>query len=265
VAVVIVDSLLADGTLPTVLRARLLRLRGGIGVLGGEQALGEECYRESLELFRELGDERNEVALLGRFAVHAGEGGEPEEARRLVAEVRKLNETVANPVVEPQMLSTLAQVAAREGDEQEALRLTRESVAAARACEFRIWELWQLDRQAVRELELGLLDDAERTGREGLELARRLDDHRLMRTLLASLALVALRRADPKRAGTLWGAVDAAETDEPLVSLHEQFREVVAPLHDCADPRFLAAVDKGRALPTSQAVAVALDEGQTVP
>jgi predicted ATPase/class 3 adenylate cyclase len=259
-----IGPLLDDGDLPPRLRARLLRVLGGVVMLTGRQDRGEACYQEALDIFRSLRDEENVVALLARFAVHAGWSKEPDEARRLVAEVRAANGSVADPIVEPQMLSTLAELATREGDTRTALELTRESVAASKACGFRMWELWMLDQQLDRELELGLLDDADRTGREGLAIAARLDDRRLMRSLLASLSLVALRRGAPRRAGMLWGAVAAAEEDDPLLSLREAFGEDVAELDACVDPRFRAGVDEGRALSVADA-ATAADEPQTVP
>jgi predicted ATPase/class 3 adenylate cyclase len=171
------DALLeARQVLPPALRASLLRSSGGLCILHGDVELGEQRYREAIELFRELGDDYNVVGLLGRFAVHAGSHGEPAEAERLVAEVRELNENAHNPFVEPQMLTTLGNLAYRDGDFQRARDLHRRSVEAAAASGLVTWELWELASVAEVELRLDLLREAESTCRRALELARRLRD-----------------------------------------------------------------------------------------
>jgi predicted ATPase len=261
-----VENLLAGQALSAALTARLLRLRGGLVLfLRGARGESETCYREALDLFRSLGDDDNVVALLARFAVLAGYWDDPDDVRRLVTEVRELNRTVENPIVEPQMLSTLSSIARREGDVEEALDLCRASVAAARACGFRMWMLWMLDGQLELELKLGLLDEAEATGRDGLDLATSLDDRRLIRSLLTGLALIALRRGDRERAGALWGVVAELEREDPLLAHDDLFSEFATPLRESEDKRFLAAVEAGRALSLPGAVGLALDAAQTLP
>lgn len=256
---------LAEAALPPELRARLLRVHGGQLLRRGEQERGEELYRTSLEMFRELGDDDNAIALLARFAVHAGWGKTPDEARRLVAEVRRLNEAVGNPIVEPQMLSTLADVAEGEGDLQTAVELQRQAVAAATACGFELWALWSLSGQLQLEVELGLLEGAEQTGRAALQLATRLDDRLSLRLVLLLLARAAQLRGDHRRAGTLWGALLQAEDEAPLLSPRGWFEELSAPLRDSREHLLLECVDDGRLLQLSGAVRLALEPPQTVP
>jgi predicted ATPase/class 3 adenylate cyclase len=259
-----VEALLEDDAVPPPLRARLLRLQGGQLLVRGEQRRGEESYQAALELFRELGDDDNVVALLARFSVNAGWGKTPDEARRLVDETRALNATVGNPIVEPQMLSTLADVARAEGDLETALELARESVAAATACDFELWMLWQRVWQLELEVELGLAADAERTGRAALELAMRLDDRLRARLVLVLVARAELA-ADPWRAGMLWGAVSQAERDEPLVPFGAWLAENGSPLTTCRDERFLAGAETGRLHTVAHVSRVVLDGAQTVP
>jgi predicted ATPase/class 3 adenylate cyclase len=250
--------------LPPLFRARLLRLHGSSLILMGETERGHQTYDEALDLFRQIGDERNEVALLARYAVRAGFTDDSEAVRQLVAEVRTLNETIAHPVVEPQMLSTLATVAHREGDPREALDLTRRSVAAAAASSFRLWELWQLAFQLELELELEHTDDAEVTGRRALVLNRRIHDRRITIWVLTSLARIALLREKFERAGTLWGAVVEDEQADPLANV-EEFAAFSAHLRDCSDPTFLAALETGRTLSVEGATAIVLAEAHTLP
>ncbi len=259
-----IEVLLETAAVSPGLRARLLRLHGGIVILSGEVELGEMRYREALAIFRRLGDEFNVVGLLSRFTVHAGSRGDAQEAHRLVAETRRLNETAQNPQVESQMLSTLARLAHRQGDAESALALTRRAVRAARESNFQLWTLWELSSQLEFELELGLLDDAERTGREGLELAQRLDDPRMTRWLLTGLALAALRRGDEELAGQWWGVV-VSDLEEANETQSSEFLAYSGPLVDCATARFREAFDSGRLLPLRQAGALALGESQTEP
>jgi hypothetical protein len=128
-----------------------------------------------------------------------------------------------------------------------------------------MWMLWQLDGQLELELKLGLLDEAETTGRDALDLATSLDDRRLIRSLLTGFALIALRRGERERAGSLWGVVAELEREDPLLGHDHLFIEFATPLRESEDPRFLAAVEAGSALSLAGAVALALDAAQTLP
>ena len=262
-----VDTLLGDATLPLELRARVLRVGGGMVILDGERELGEQRYREALSIFEELGDAYNAVGLRSRFAVHAGVSGDPDQARRLVAEVRALNEPVGNPVVEPQMLSTLADLSHRERDWDGARELYGRAIEAARQCGFTMWELWQTTTLLEVDLERRALDDAERSGRTALVLARRLHDRERGLYALAGLSRAALERGDVERAGMLWGAVDEELRDEPMGRYAQDFAEFAAPLSESSDAGFRAAVEEGRVRTIEDAVALALggDAAQTVP
>jgi tetratricopeptide (TPR) repeat protein len=254
--------------LPPPLRARLHRCHGSIIILHGERERGEEAYRHAIELFHELGDEYNEVALRARFAVHAGSRGDADEARRIVAEVRERNARIGNPVVEPQMLSALGDLAYHEHDLTSAQELYSRSVEAARASGFMLWEMWQSLAVVEMELALDKLEEAESRGQHALMLARQLQDHDCTIFSLTLLALAALRRGDAERAGILWGAVSEAERERPPVRSWDEELVPLAPLVDSTDPRFLAGVAEGRLLSLEHAAAVALGDAevaQTVP
>jgi len=245
-----------------------LRSGGGMAILHREVELGEERYREALALFDELGDEYNAVGLRSRFVVHAGSRADPDEVRRLVAEVRALNETVGNPVVEPQMLSALGDLAVREDDWDGARDLYVRSVEVAREHGFSLWELWQLTSLMEVDLERKAPDDAERTGRDALVLARRLRDREFTLYVLAGMARAALELGAVERAGILWGALSEEMRENPLGRLAPHLHELAAPLRECSIADFLAVVEDGRVRTIEDAVALALGEdapAQTVP
>jgi tetratricopeptide (TPR) repeat protein len=260
-----VEHVLNGPDLPPGRRAQLLRLEGGLAILLGERERGERSYAEALELFRELGDDVNAVALLARFAVHAG-SGDAEVARQQIAEVRALNARAGNPVVEPQLLGTEAHLAERAGDLEEALRLYRSAFEAANAAGFTMWAMWTLADMLHVELALGQPEAAEGTGREALRLAVQLEDDRIARMTLVGLARVALERGDVTRAGTYWGAVEGAERTRPLASRWDGFEDFAAPLATRDDERFRAAAATGAEQAFDRIVALALGEPpQTVP
>ena len=203
------------------------------------------------------------VDLRARLVMRVGSDGDPDEARRLVAEVRATNEAVGNPLVEPLLLTTLGEAERREGNLEGAREHFRRSADLAKESGFVLWNLWQLLSLVHVELELDLLDDAERSGREGLALARRLEDDRLQTWFVTELALAALERDDDRRAGMLWGAVVSAT--EEARTVWQDVSGIAAPLSDCTRPEFLEAVGEGRLLTFDGGVELALDERPTEP
>ena len=252
------DALLANSaSLPPELRARLLRTCGSVSAVSGEPELGEERCEQALALFRELGDDYNAVELKARVVAHWSRREDPHEVRRLVAEVRLLDASVQHPHVEPQMLSTLAEAAKRDNNLEEARALYRQSIEAAAATGFFIWELWQLTALFDLELVGGTTDAAAAAGRRALLLARQHRDEQVTLGTLTGLAVVAAQRSDLDSAGRLWGFV-LEEIPRGAVRRPEALYELAAPIADLTDERFVAAVEVGRSSTIEETVAIAL-------
>jgi predicted ATPase/class 3 adenylate cyclase len=248
-----------DASLPPELRARVLRTGSAVLVLSGEPELGQARHEQALALFRELGDDYNAVELQARFVVHHGPRTDPDELRRRVAEVRSLDASVQHPHVEPQMLSALAELAEREKNLEEARALHWQSIDAAVATGFVLWELWQLTALYQLELVGGTTEAARAVGRRALMRARELRDHPLTLRAFTGLAVVAARQGDLDTAGRLWGLV-LEELPRAALLRPEVLHELAAPIADLTDDVFLAAVEAGRSSTIEEAVALALGE-----
>ena len=110
------------------------------------------------------------------------------------------------------------------------------------------------DRAAARTLRSA----AEAAARVALEKAWRQGDRRIGLYALALLALTALKRGDPRRAGRLWGGVVAESDGGDVVPADDDFRQVTEPLCAADDPAFAAGLETGRAGLLDDAVAFAL-------
>jgi len=210
------DSLLGVGVevSPRLRLRALLAFASSSYIVDEEQAARQ--HREALALAQEQGDAGAAATILHRFANTAYEHGDLEEARRLVCESRELNRNAGSRKLEAQNLSVLGLIARRAGDPELARELLNESLAVSRETGFVWWEADTLGELALLEWEAGRPAEAETHGREALECFHRIRDRRGMVVSLAVLARVAHSCERPRRAGVLWGAVEAEEARSPL-------------------------------------------------
>lgn len=163
----------------------------------------------------------------------------------------------------------LARIQILTGDVEGGTELLRRSVAMAADVRFDFWRAGQLSHLAFLALDRGDLGEAEQDGGEALRLARQ--DEARWGTLmpLTALARVALARGEHRRAGLLWGAVEAETERGPSLAWHRTRTQRAGPLLDHTDQEFLVALEEGRRLELWDAVAIALGEdeleAQTVP
>jgi hypothetical protein len=157
------------------------------------------------------------------------------------------------------MLSTLAELAERENDLDQARALYRQSIDAAAATGFLNWELRDLTALFELELAAGTTEAAGAVGKRALLLARQLQDPRLTLRILTGLAVVAAGQGDLDAAGRLWGLV-LEELPRFASPRPEVLYELAAPIVDLSDNSFLAAVEAGRSSTVEEAVALALGE-----
>ena len=120
------------------------------------------------------------------------------------------------------------------------------------------WQAGMLAASADCKLELGRADEAEADAREGLVLTTEIWDRRATVYLLTLFAWAAAVRGDVRRAGQLWGAVEA-EAGRAPVGQWEAERELYAGrVLTAAGPELTRAREEGRRWSLERAVEEAL-------
>jgi predicted ATPase/class 3 adenylate cyclase len=241
---------------PPELRASVLRVEGGAADLAGDDRLAVECTQESVELYRQLGDDRGVALVEQMLAVSAWRQGDWDRMRELTEHSQELARG-RFPFIETSNYWLLGQLALLDDDLEGAVELTRRGTELAHASDWVWWESGQRYELLMLNLRSGDLDEAEREGRIALEMERAQENRLWAMYTLAGLAQVALARGDLERAGFLWGAADAEGASIPRWG-DERARRAGPLLEEEREP-FVAARD--RAFDLWDAVAIAIGAG----
>ena len=245
------------GSIPPELNAEALRVYGGTADLSGQDELAREKTEESLRISQELGDERRIATVQHMLAVAAWRREDWPRVRELTEDCMELSRD-RFPTLESSGYWLLGQLALHDGDLAEATKLTRRSAEEAHAAGWTWWESGQLHELLMLALQAGDLEQAEQEGRAALLLEREQENTLWGLYTIAGLAQVALARGDLERAGTLWGAADAAGGRLPRWP-NERARRGGS-LLDADDPAFVAAYESGRQLDIWDAAVAALGD-----
>jgi tetratricopeptide (TPR) repeat protein len=254
------DRLLADAdAIPPLLRARALRIHGGALHISGHVDICDAPYEESLALYREFAHERGIASLTHRLAGSALERGEIERARSLARESLATSRE-RFPFIDAPNVALLGHLQLSTGDVEGGTELIRRSERMAAELRWDWWRAAQLDELASLALARGDVDEALRDGAEALRLIRQDEDRQRSLWPLTILARVAHERHDLRRAGIIWGAVEAESHRSPSRAWERGRAERGGLLLDETDAEFVTGVEDGRRLDVWDAVAVALDE-----
>jgi hypothetical protein len=248
--------------IPPELRARALRAYGGASGLAGHSALGERLAEESLQVFRELGDDLGIATTEHMLAVAAWRREDWARVRRLTDHSLELARG-RFASIETADYWLLGQLALFEGDPDRAVELTRRSASAARALGWAWWESGQHHELLMLALRRGDLDEAEQEGFTALRMEREQENRLWALYTLAGLAQVAHARGDLVRAGLLWGAVENEARSIPRWSDERARRG--GPLVDESRDIFCAGRARGEALDFWDAALIALGEDAATP
>ncbi len=249
--------------LPRLLRARALRVQGGMLNVVGTFERAEGVFLQSLAEFEQLGDERGIAILRHRLATSARMRGEWDRARELAEYSLEVFRRTGFTKGEAQATTMLGYVAWAEGDFDRALELLERGAELARQIGFRWWLSGVCSDIALILIELGRAKEATPWARQTLATASEIRDRRGTVVALALAAELAADRGDLKLAGTLLGAVEGELERGPVrmftIWLHRELRTAwAAATSGEAFERERAA---GRQLLLQEAVAAAL-EGQ---
>ena len=243
--------------IPLELRASALRVRGGTADLAGRDDLAVPLTSESVELYRQLGDDRGVALVEQMLAVSAWRREDWDRMRELTEHSLELAEG-RFPFIETSNYWLLGQLALIDGDLQLAVELTRRGTEMAHAAGWAWWESGQRHELLMLALRRGELEEAEREGLVALAMERAQENRLWALYTLAGLAQVALARGDLERAGILWGAAEREGESLPRWP-DERARRIGALTNEDREP-VVAARDRGRALDVWDAAAVALGE-----
>ncbi|HEY4235913.1 MAG TPA: adenylate/guanylate cyclase domain-containing protein [Gaiellaceae bacterium] len=243
------------GDIPLELRASALRVYGGAADLAGRDELAVQRTQESLELYRQLGDDRG-VALVAQMRAVSAWRRQDWDGMREMTELSLEVSKGRFPFIETSNYWLLGQLALIDGDLQRAVELTWQGTEMAHATGWAWWESGQRYELLMLGLRRGDLDDAEREGLVALEMQREQENRLWALYTLAGLAQVALGRGDLERAGLLWGAAEKEGENFPRWP-DERVRRGGALVEEDRQP-VVAARERGRALDLWDAAEIAL-------
>jgi predicted ATPase len=242
------------GDLPGDLRARALRMQGGIDYVSGEYEKGTRFYEEALTEYRRLGDERGIGIMTFRLAIDAQRRGDLRRARDLVEDAMRLHRKVGFAKGEAQALSSLGALAYREGNEDVGFELLERSAALCEQSGFTWWRVNVLLGLAERLLERRRLVESEERARETLPLIGEMNDRLHAVYALALLARLAACEGRPERAGRLWGAIEGQEAQAPIPQWEEERDDYAHHVVTAGSEAFELARADGRLLTFEEAL-----------
>lgn len=239
------DLLAAADDVPPRARAGALRDLGGCREVCGEWQTAGEYYQQSLDLFRQIGDEAGQLRLMHRVTLIAFIRGDLATAKALTEDGLRRASTGGFRYERCEMLRSASVIALRSGDVERAYDLERQSLELLR--EVGAWAWGENSRcRTLAEIasQLGRHTRADEHGREALRLALATGDRIKTVIAVAALANVAARAGDHERAGLLWGAVEAEE-GRSFLGWWSTYRHRYADVVACCDG---AGFDQARAI-----------------
>jgi predicted ATPase/class 3 adenylate cyclase len=253
------DDVLAHGPRRGPERANALHIFGVLLDHRGEHERAREAFGESLELYRELGEEGWVARSLNSLGVAARSLGQLQLARDLFAESLEVRRRLGETSGVTSVLGNLACVEMDEGNDAAARRLFEESLTL----DERLGNTWGVavnkSNLSVLALETGDLDEARGLVGEALDVFSDLGDTDGVAECLERTAAIEAAGGDASRAARLVGAARALRDriDSPLVAADERRLERhLGPVRVAlGETGFGLALAEGRTMTLPQAIA----------
>jgi predicted ATPase/DNA-binding SARP family transcriptional activator len=252
----------ADQT-PPAQYARALRAYGATTVFAGDLDGAETLYRQSLEMFRNLGDEQGAGGTLLCLAANAADRGDVATARGLIEESREILRPFDNRNEQAVALKVLGKVECDEGNYHDGVRSLQRAATLFGETGARFEQAYCLGELCQRAFESGSPIETEAWGRQSLALCQTVGDRQSQLFVLTLLARTALREGRTRQAGVLWGAVEAGQKQAPAgwwtlppdqKQNHFSPSAYIAPLLAEDDPEFEDGRVEGHSLSLDDAV-----------
>jgi tetratricopeptide (TPR) repeat protein len=247
--------------LTTDRRARLLREVGGARHMSGDADGGRRASEESLALFRSLGDDAGVSEGLNRLAASDLVLGELDRARALLEEALEIGRRTGRPRLEAINIGLLGEVEYLQGNRELGLEMLVRGAAIAEEIGFVWWVGVAMGIASEFALELGRIERAEDWGRQSLRVLRGVGDRQNMIYCLALLAWTAALEGRHRRAGVLWGAIEAEEARGPIGAWASERDKYEAAVTQASGPEFDAGRREGRGMTLNDAVEFGLEDG----
>jgi tetratricopeptide (TPR) repeat protein len=185
-------------------------------------------------------------------------GGDLPRARQLADEALPEARAAGARFEESRILDILGHIERKEGNTETAYLLWVESLAISRELGGWKWgDTIALINLADLASRLERYDDAETHALEALALSAETRDRSRTAFALASLALVAGAREDDRRAGTLWGAIEAEEARAPLEGWPEERPDYANRIENANSGEFESGRKAGLGFAPDEAIAYA--------
>ena len=261
------EALASDPEISPTARARLLTLGATLGQALGDFETSRQANDESMELFRELGDEDGLYFAMGTAGLIALGQGRPEEALPMMegSGERRL-ELFGDRWSASAMFGFSATVALGLGDGARARRLAGRALSLGREVGARELVAVALPTLATTARSDGDLGLAARLFEEGLVFSAEVGDQTNVAYYLEALAEISAEENRLEKAARLWGAAGAIlEAIEVIAYPHAADRTFYERQMAAASERFEGrawegAWEEGRAMSIEEAVGYALQK-----
>jgi predicted ATPase/class 3 adenylate cyclase len=244
---------------PIEIRADSMRSWGSATDIAGHMEQAGRRYQASLALYEELDDEHGRAVLLHRLGLHAMRKGDLEQAREIVGASHEIHERSGDAWGLTQTIGTLGAIERDAENTERAHELISKSAALANEINHAWWEGGMLNELAQLDLAAGRIEEGKATAVKAMALAEEVRDRPGRVFSVGLLARAAAESGDSKRAGLLWGAIEAEDAGAPLGGWRRHRPATAERILELAGPDFEHARLEGRELTLDDAVRVAVD------